>query len=171
MIRTIATIFFLVLFVAQAQATEKKLKQTLPRVAKPYKALDFHLKGTDGKVYTLSQYRGKVVIINFWATWCPPCRYEMPSMERAWKKIRNKGVVMLAINVGEDEDKIFDFTGTYPVSFPILMDIKGTVIAKYPVIGLPTTYIVSPNGMVTHRAVGSREWDDPVLLKQILALR
>lgn len=171
MIRTIATIFFLTLFAAQAQGAEKNLKQTLPKVAKPYKAFDFRLKSDKGKWHRLSQYRGKVVIINFWATWCPPCRYEMPSMERAWKKIKDKGVVILAINVGENEDKIFDFTGDYPMSFPVLMDIKGTVIKKYPVIGMPTTYIVSPDGIVTHRAVGSREWDNPALLKKILAMR
>lgn len=169
--RILFTVSLLLFFAAPLAAAEKKKKQTLPPVEKPYKAFDFRLKSDKGKWHRLSQYRGKVVIINFWATWCPPCRYEMPSMERAWKKIKDRGVVILAVNVGEDEDKIFDFTGDYPMSFPVLMDIDGKVIEKYPVIGMPTTYIVSPNGKVTHRAVGSREWDDPGLLNKILALR
>lgn len=146
-------------------------RETLPKIAKPFKAYDFQLKSDKGKTYRLSQFRGKVVIINFWATWCPPCRYEMPAMERAWKKIKNKGIVILAINVGEDEDKVFDFTGDYPVTFPLLLDRKGEVIKKYPAIGLPTTYIVSPRGMVTHRVVGTREWDDPMLIKKLLRFR
>ena len=133
----------------------------------PFPAPEFELKGEDGKLYRLSDYRGQVVILNFWATWCPPCRDEMPSMERAWQKIKGKGIVILAVNMGEDEDAIFEFTGNYPVTFPLPMDSDGAVIKKYPVVGLPTTYIISPEGMVTHRAVGTREWEHPQLLDQL----
>jgi peroxiredoxin len=147
-------------------ATEKG-NQTLPKLAEPFAAPDFTLKGEDGKTYRLKDYRGKVVILNFWATWCPPCREEMPSMERAWQIIKDKGIVILAVNVGEDADTIFEFTGQYPVTFPLPMDINGEVIKQYPIRGLPTTYIIDPAGRATHRAVGSREWDDPVLLQQL----
>ena len=75
--------------------------QTLPKLAEPFIAPDFILKGEDGNTYRLKDYRGKVVILNFWATWCPPCREEMPSMERAWHQIKDKGIVMLGINVGD----------------------------------------------------------------------
>ena len=145
-------------------------KQTLPELAKPFPAPDFNLKGEDGKHYRLSEYRGKVVVMNFWATWCPPCREEMPSMERLWEKVKDKNIVLLGINVGEDADTIFEFTGNYPVSFPLPMDIDGKVIESYPVRGLPTTYIVNPQGMVTHRVIGSREWDDEEMIKQLLLL-
>lgn len=145
--------------------------QTLPALKEPFPAPGFTLQGEDGKTYRLSDYRGQVVILNFWATWCPPCRYEMPSMERAWQKINGKGIAILAVDVGEDADTIFEFTGDYPVTFPLLMDLDGAVISQYHVVGMPTTYIINPDGMVTHRAVGSREWDDPALLEQLKAMR
>ncbi|MDT8404810.1 TlpA disulfide reductase family protein [Sulfuriflexus sp.] len=146
-------------------------KQTLPTLATPFAAVDFELDGEDGRTYRLSDYRGQVVLINFWATWCPPCRYEMPSLERLWQQVKGKGVVILAINVGEDEDTIFEFMGQYPMTFPLPMDQDGKVIKAYPVMGLPTSYIISPQGQVTHRAVGSREWDDAGLIEQLMSMR
>jgi peroxiredoxin len=160
----------LLLFAAaavSADAAETQFVQTLPAVARPFPAPEFELKGEDGKTYRLSDYRGKVVVLNFWATWCPPCRMEMPSMERARKKVQGEHIVILAVDVGEDEDTVFEFTGQYPVTFPLLLDTDGTVIEKYPVIGLPTTFVIDPRGYVTHRAVGSREWDDEQLLGQL----
>lgn len=130
----------------------------------------FELEDIDGKVHRLSDYRGKVLIVNFWATWCPPCRAEMPSMERAWKKTRKEGIVVLAINVGEDADTIFQFTADYPVTFPLLMDQDSEVVGPWGVRGLPTTYVVDPQGRIIYRAIGGREWDDPELLKQVRAL-
>jgi peroxiredoxin len=146
-------------------------QQTLPSIQEPFPAPGFTLQGEDGKTYRLSDYRGQVVILNFCATWCPPCRYEMPSMERVWQDTKDKGIVILAVDVGEDADTVFEFTGDYPVTFPLLMDLDGAVISRYEVVGMPTTYIISPDGMVTHRAVGSREWDSPVLLDQLKAMR
>lgn len=158
------------LYAGVAVAADAPL-QTLPALAKPFLAPDFTLQGEDGKTYRLKDYRGKVVVINFWATWCPPCRYEMPSLERAWTQLKDKDVVVLAVDVGETTDVIFEFTGTYPMTFPIPMDLDGSVLKQYPVTGLPTTYIVNPEGIVTHRAVGSREWDDPQLMNALLKLR
>jgi peroxiredoxin len=145
--------------------------QTLPPVEQAFVAPDFTLTSESGKTYRLADFRGKVVLINFWATWCPPCRREMPSMNRMWQKVKDKGVQVLAIDVGEDADTIFEFIGSYPVSFPLLMDLDGSVIKQYPVTGLPTSYIVNPQGKVVYRAVGSREWDDPKLYEQLLQLR
>ncbi|MDO8703547.1 MAG: TlpA disulfide reductase family protein [Sulfuricaulis sp.] len=158
------------LAIGATAAEETKTAQTLPAVAKPFAAPDFTLKGEDGKTYRLSDYRGQVVLLNFWATWCPPCRYEMPSMERAHRKVKGKNIAILAVNVGEDENTVFAFTGHYPVTFPLPLDIDGSVIQKYPVIGLPTTYVIDPRGNVTHRAVGSREWDDDQLLDRLRKL-
>ena len=134
-------------------------------------ASEFVLKDIDGKEYRLSQYRGKVVVVNFWATWCPPCREEMPSMERAYEKLKKSGILILAINIGEDEDAIFKFTADYPVSFPLLMDQDSRVINQWPVTALPTTYVVDPEGRIVYRAIGSREWDNEALLKKLEALR
>lgn len=154
-----------------ARAAEPKAEQTLAALAKPIAAPAFSLRGEDGKTYRLSDYRGKVVVLNFWATWCPPCRYEMPSMERAHNKVKDEGIVLLAVNVGETEDEIFEFTGRYPVTFPLLLDSDGAVVRRYRVVGLPTTFVIDPRGRITHRAVGGREWDDEKLLAALRRLR
>jgi len=158
------------LVLCAAQAAGYETAQTLSPLPKPFAAPDFTLQGEDGKTYRLSDYRGKVVVLNFWATWCPPCRYEMPSMERAHKKVQGEQIVLLAINVGESDDKVFEFTGQYPVTFPLLLDLDGAIIRKYPVIGLPTTFVIDPHGVVTHRAIGSREWDDERMLAPLRRL-
>ena len=134
-------------------------------------APDFALQDTEGKTHRLSDYRGKPVIINFWTTWCPPCREELPSMNRAWHLLEKEGIAMLALNMGEDEDTIFIFSADYPTDFPILMDQSGEVIEQWPVKGLPTTYVIAPDGTFAYRAIGSREWDDKVLLDAVRALK
>ncbi|MEJ2360869.1 MAG: TlpA disulfide reductase family protein [Gammaproteobacteria bacterium] len=87
------------------------------------------------------------------------------------EKLKGRGAQLLAINVGESADKVFEFLASYPVSFPLLLHMHGRVIKQYPVIGLPTTYIVDPKGKVIRRAVGNRDWDDPALYNQSLKLR
>ena len=134
-------------------------------------APDFVLMDMDGNQHQLSNYLGRVVIVNFWATWCPPCRAEMPSMQRAWEQLEKEGILMLGINVGEDEDTIFQFTANYPVAFPLLMDQDSKVINQWPVRGVPTTFVVDPKGRIAYRAIGGREWDDPELLVLIRALQ
>jgi len=155
------------LFILSHAAIVFAVQPVLPPVAMPFTAHNFDVTDIDGTKYRLSDYKGKVIVLNFWATWCPPCREEMPAMNRAHHKLKNDDVVILAINVGEDEDTIFEFTGNYPVDFPLLMDKDGSVIKRYPVMGLPTTYIISPTGVVTHRTIGVRGWDDDNLLNQL----
>ena len=134
-------------------------------------APDFELVDTDGKLHRLSDYRGKTVILNFWATWCPPCREEIPSMNRAWRQLAQEDVVMLAVNMGEDEDTIFVFTADYPAEFPLLLDRDGSVIAQWPVKGLPTTYIIAQDGSIAYRAIGGRNWDDSDIMDILRALQ
>ncbi|WP_297528692.1 peroxiredoxin family protein [Thiohalobacter sp.] len=155
------------LMAAQPPAFEPTLKAAEPRPDAP----DFALPDMDGRVHRLSDYRGKVVILNFWATWCPPCRREMPSMQRAWHKIRNEGIMMLAVNVGETEDTVFQFMGDYPMDFPVLFDHDGSVSEAWPMLALPTTFVIDPEGRIAYRAVGGREWDDDRLLDPVRALR
>lgn len=92
-------------------------------------------------------------------------------MNRAWHLLEEDGIALLAINMGEDEDTIFIFTADYPADFPMLMDREGEVIAEWPVKGLPTTYVVAPDGTIAYRAIGSREWDDAALLDAVRALK
>ena len=146
-------------------------EQTMTALPAGVMAPDFSLQDTEGKTHHLSDYRGKPVIINFWTTWCPPCREEIPSMNRAWHLLEKEDIALLAINMGEDEDTIFIFTADYPADFTMLMDQEGAVIDEWPVKGLPTTYVVAPDGTLAYRAIGSREWDDKVLLDAVRALK
>jgi peroxiredoxin len=159
---------FVLLISTLAYAVQREL---LTRLPEPKPAPDFTLEDTQGNTHSLSDYRGKVVILNFWATWCRPCRKEMPSMQRAWEQVRDQGVVLLAVNWEEDKETIAVFTDKYPVDFPILMDKDGSVAKQWEVKGLPTTYVIDPQGQAVYRVVGEREWDDPELLETVLALR
>lgn len=129
----------------------------------------FALEDMHGNTHTLADYRGKVVVVNFWATWCPPCIKEMPSLERAWKQWRGEGIQVLAINMGDLPAAIEGFLQRYPVTFPVLLDKDVTVAKAWRVRGLPSTFIVDANGQRVWQAIGEREWDDPALLEQVRA--
>lgn len=165
--RNVALFIFLVGISSSVWGETKVLHPVNGRPLAP----DFELNDIDGNRHHLSDYRGKVVIVNFWATWCPPCRFELPSMEKLWQATQDKDVMMLAINLGEDEDTIFTFTSDYPVSFPLLMDLDSSVTKKYPVLGIPTSFVIDPQGHIIYRAVGTREWNDRRLIDTILMLR
>ena len=157
----------LVLLPAMAQAAAQGLTAVPARPLAP----GFELRDPDGNIHRLSDYRGRVAIVNFWATWCPPCRAEMPSMERAWKQIESEGILMIGINVAEDLETVNAFTEEYPVTFPLLLDEDAKVSIEWPVRGMPTTFVVDTEGRIVYRAVGEREWDDPDLLDAVRALR
>ena len=167
MFKTVFTVLIVLLFAGGALATGRGLT---PLPDKP-SAPAFELRDADGNVHQLSDYKGSVIIVNFWATWCPPCRAEMPSMQRAWEQLREEGIKMLAIDVGEDEDAIFEFTASYPVEFPLLLDTDSSVSEAWGVKGLPTTFVVDQWGRKVYRAVGGREWDAPDLMEKVRALK
>ena len=169
--RLLIWLFLFLPLSALAAEGPKSFPPTLKAVEPRVEAPDFALPDMDGKVHRLSDYRGQVVIVNFWATWCPPCRREMPSMQRAWLKIRDQGIMMLAVNVGETEDTVFEFSGEYPMDFPVLFDRDSAVSDAWPMRALPTTFVIDPQGRIAYRAVGGREWDDERLLRPIRALR
>ena len=112
-------------------------------------APDFALPDIDGKVHRLSEYRGKVVLVNFWATWCPPCRREIPSMERLLEQLKGKPFVVLAIDQEETADSVFVFTGQLDPAptFPILLDRTSAVAPAWGVLGLPTSFIVDQRAL------------------------
>jgi thiol-disulfide isomerase/thioredoxin len=134
-------------------------------------APDFELQGPKGRDYRLSELLGQPLIVNFWATWCPPCRAEMPAMQRAWEQVRDEGIGVIAINVGEDAGTIETFLEQVPVSFPVPMDTDSSVTQSWPLKGLPTTFVLAPDGRLIYQAAGERAWDDPALLDRVRALR
>lgn len=167
---SLATLFAsLVLFLMTG--TQVRAYESLTPLSDKPAAPDFLLRDMDEGIHKLSDYKGKPVIVNFWATWCPPCRAELPSMNRAWKKVKDEGIQMIAINVGEDEDTIFAFSGDYPIDFTVLLDETGEEINNWPIKGLPTTFVIDPQGRIAYKAVGGREWDNDKLLDLVRGLK
>jgi thiol-disulfide isomerase/thioredoxin len=147
------------------------LSHSLTRQApKPAPALK--LKDLDGQPYDLAQLKGKVVLINFWATWCPPCRREMPSMERLSQTLKGEAFSVLAVDVGEDADTIETFTGQLDttLTFPILLDTRSRTMQAWKVAGLPTTFLVDKQGRIVASAIGGREFDHPEIIRAIREL-
>ena len=106
----------------------------------------------------LTELRGKVVFLNFWATWCPPCRVEMPSMERLYKEFKDQGLAMLAVDLQESAKEVARFMKEFRLSFPALLDTDGRVASLYKVQGLPTSILIDRSGRVTGVALGPRDW-------------
>ncbi|MEW8030399.1 MAG: TlpA disulfide reductase family protein [Candidatus Thiodiazotropha sp.] len=142
----------------------------LPEV-RPLPAPSFNLQDLEGGNHLLGDYRGRVAIVNFWASWCVPCRRELPSMNRAWRELQPKGIAMLAINLGDDAEAIRDFLIDFPIDFPVLLDHRGRTSQRWQVRGLPTTFVLNRRGEIIRRVVGEREWDDEILLYELQALQ
>lgn len=134
------------------------------------KAPQFTLSSVDRKTYQLSDFRGKLLVVNFWASWCLPCRDEFPSMNRASKTLGNQAIVWLAINVGEDREAIEAFRSDFPIDFTVLLDTDGRVSEAWRVSGMPTTYVINADGDTAYKAVGKREWDDARHLRMLRRL-
>jgi len=129
----------------------------------PMEGSDVAFLGEDGDEMSLAAYEGQYVVLNFWATWCPPCRREMPSMQRLYEKFNERGLVVVAVNQFEDPDLVFEFTGRLSLepTFPILFDRESRVSEQFKVKGLPTTYLLDKQGKIRYRAIGGREFDHP----------
>ncbi len=125
---------------------------------KKVNAPSFALKDINAKEVRLDDLRGKIVFLNFWATWCPPCREEMPSMEKLYRKFKDKDFIMLAINLREDGRAVKTFKEKIGLSFPIPLDSNGAVGSNYGIASIPTTYLVDREGNVIGVALGARDW-------------
>jgi len=129
-------------------------------------APDFTLEDTKGNKVTLSSLRGKVVLVNFWATWCPPCRAEMPSMEKLNVAMQGDDFVMLAINIEENgRDVIPDFLQKSPHSFSVLYDEKAVVQELYGVYKFPESFVIRKDGVIDDKVIGAIDWAHPETIK------
>ncbi len=147
------------------------LSHSLTRLP-PQPAPVLQLKDLDGTRHDLRQLKGSVVLINFWATWCPPCRREMPSMQRLLQAFKGEALAVLAVDVGEDVDTIDAFTSQLEIrpTFPILLDTRSSALQAWNVAGLPTTFLVDRQGNVVASAIGGREFDHPAIVEAIREL-
>ena len=123
-------------------------------------APELGLTDLQGAKHDLASYRGKVVLVNFWATWCEPCRLEMPSIERLRSRFAGQPFAALAVNLDEPEARVRRFLQQTPMDLPILLDPNKAASRRWDVRVLPATYIVAPDGRVRYRAIGELDWND-----------
>jgi thiol-disulfide isomerase/thioredoxin len=161
---------FLMIFLSNLNITAASLTPTFNKLAKPIKASEIILKNADDEVVKLSDFRGKTVLLNFWATWCPPCKKEMPDLQKLYLKSKSKDIIILAIAVGQTDDDVFPFINTVKPTptFPILFDINSNVARQWSIHAMPTTIIIDKEGYLTHFALGARDFNSPQLFNSLL---
>jgi peroxiredoxin len=142
----VALVAFTAIVIGPAGNEGWSMGERVPATGMP--AVDFTLTDLDGRQQSLSQYRGKVVLLNFWATWCKPCTTEMPAMQATYDRLRDKGFVVLAVNELEDDEKVREHIRTYKHTFPVLMDRENRVANLYGVYGLPVSVFIDEAGIV-----------------------
>ena len=152
-------ILFSLIFTSHSHAVEFI---TLPKgilKLSPYPAPHMTLDDLDGETYTLKEDKGSWVFVHFWASWCGPCREEMPAIQNMMSTLQGEGLKIAMINTAEDEDTVFSFLSVYAPDIRPLMDRDGQITEKWRPRGLPATYLVDPNGQVHYQALGGRAWD------------
>lgn len=166
----LTVVIFILLITSSPKTTapDTSLDLTQARSMAP----DFELSDLTGNKVSLSSLRGHVVLVNFWATWCPPCRGEIPSMDHLYQELKGEGVVLLAINVEADGPSVVPtFMQRVPFSFPVLFDVDGRVRGKFGVSKYPETFIIDPEGIVQRRVIGAIDWNHPQMITYLRSLR
>jgi peroxiredoxin len=133
-------------------------------------APDFLLPGLEGKPVGLAQFRHRVVVLNFWATWCPPCVEETPSLEKFSTKLAPRGVEVIGVSVDEDPGALKKFVAANHLSFPIARDPGGELAARFGTFKFPETYILDRNGKVAEKIIGAIDWQDPRIIAFVESL-
>ena len=128
-----------------------------------YIASDFTLPSLDGQTVRLSDFRGKkAILLNFWATWCAPCRLEMPTMDKAYQEYKSRGLEILAVSLDAGSNSVVkNFMQELKLDFPVLLDPDMEVLRLYRQFSIPATFLIDKQGIVRHRELGYRDWTDP----------
>jgi thiol-disulfide isomerase/thioredoxin len=124
------------------------------------KAADFKLKDLNGKEVSLSNFKGKKIYLNFWATWCPPCKAEMPDIEKLYQETKNSDLVILTINLGEDKQTVKSFMDENKYSFNVLLDSDQEVAIKYNIVSIPTSFFIDEKGTLISKKIGPMNIDE-----------
>jgi len=160
---------FLVLVTASLGAAgwrEARAQDPRPEVGHP--APDFTLPTLDGKMVPLSVFRGKKAVLIFWATWCAPCRLEMPTMEKAYQKYKAKGLEILAVSIDAGpKSAVKNFMGELRLTFPALLDPKMEVLHLYRLSAIPASFLIDKRGVIRFKELGYRDWTDPESTKPL----
>lgn len=129
--------------------------------AKPVVVPDFTAQSLSGGSVSLSQEKGKIILLNFWATWCPPCQHEMPAIEKLWKKTKGSRFTVMGISVGEEPGTVKDFIARKGYTYPIFVDPQGMLGTEFGARSIPTTYIIDKNGQAIAGIIGGAPYDSP----------
>ncbi len=156
-----------IFFISSAYALSPGVKQ----YQKPIEAPDFVLTDTNDNIHRLADYRDRVLIINFWATWCAPCRKEVPSLKQAWKKLKKENIQLLGIATKDSKEAVNLYQNQNNIEFPLPIDENGYVADIWSVLAVPTAYVIDQNGHIVMRIVGGKEWSNPKLIDSIIALK
>ena len=133
-----------------------------------YMAPRFSLRNLKGNMEGLDDHLGKVIVVNFWATWCVPCVKEMPSFENLYRRYRSQGLTLLAVSLDKgDSTKVQEFADKYKLSFPILLDTKGVAEKLYPSFSIPFTYVIDKPGRVVARVDGAKNWESSEMFEAV----
>ena len=124
----------------------------------------------DGRHHELTDYRGKVLLVNFWATWCAPCREELPSLEQLRDALRGRPFEVLAVNVNEGDSRVKRFLAEVPLRLPVLLDRNGDAQRAWRVRGLPATFLLDPEGSIRFWYLGELDWAQPKILRTVESL-
>ena len=158
----------LLLLSSMVQANSTFSNIAIAPEAERQRAPDFLSENLLGGEKGLADYKGKVILLNFWATWCMPCRVEMPGMETLWQKYKDQGFVIVAISNDESsKERVATFKEKLNLSFPILLDPESIVNDLYKVSSLPTSFLIDENGKIISAMVGSEEWSSPDAIQLI----
>ncbi len=128
------------------------------------------LQDLKGAWHDLEKLRGKVVLVNFWATWCPPCVHEIPSMQRLKSRMQGKPFVILAVDMAEPEQDIRAFLKKFKVDFTVLLDKDGKALRTWKIFAFPTSFVLGPDGKIRYALPGALEWDAPEVIEKIEGL-
>lgn len=155
------------LWIAGAQATGFEKRAAVP-------APDLQAREVDGSVRSMADFRGKVVVVNFWATWCPPCQREMPSLERLRAKMAGRPLAIVAVSSAEAPDDVKAYLSRMKLGFPVWLDPDSDNTRRWKVFALPTTFLLDAAGRVRYVLTGPAEWDEGealALIESLLAER
>jgi len=134
------------------------------------RAPDFDLQTEDGSGLRLSDYRGKYVLLNFWATWCPPCVQELPSLNRLHQEFEDRGLIVLGVSVDSESEPYRDFLEQWKVAFPTVRDPSMETPSRYGTSRYPETYLISPEGRVLRKYINAQNWMSPEIVNYLRSL-
>ncbi len=153
----IGILFFLIVLACK----EKPEKSSLPKLGTA--AFDFNFQDLNGQIWSLDKVRGKVVLLRFWADWCPYCRYEMPIIDKYYRKLNKEGFMVLAVNVKQSAAVAEAFTGQMDITFPVALDPEGKMAKRYGVYAIPTNFLIDRQGIIREILIGEVFKEEKVL--------